>query len=287
MGGDEQELLVESQCELAAKLAHLVLAMVAARLARGLWLLVGWPHQLLRCLSPSVDSVGVLAEFREDVDVFRGMVALGREHRSGVGPWLERSPMHLPYVIQCARALHRRSWTIDPSFVAFLRRKSQRFTNSVICEDGFNIGKNSGRIKGERRYMRPAKFLTTVIAKSLTTKLHRYRGVSRACAPSVRGSTVKDGVFTAKSAECSLKLDGLCSARSKPSWCSPGAERLLVEWADLALGRAVMEQGANAARLDLVSNAWLGAVFAFDHNILVCKADSQQWLLPLCHFAGS
>lgn len=99
---------VDAQDTLAAKLAHLVLAFALCRFDRGLYTMVGWPYQLMRCFLGPGDSEATIANLKRDVAVFAKFQEAEAAGLAGADKWLKRSIMHLPAVIQVVGALRRR-----------------------------------------------------------------------------------------------------------------------------------------------------------------------------------
>lgn len=283
--GDHLEAAVLQNDEMAERLGLITLCMIAARAQRALWFLRGWPQRLVGMLDSVRMTTFLCHELREDYEVYKKFKAAAQSGEAHVATWLRRSVMRLPSVIMMVRALRRREWQPDASFYAWLERHTRRFTNSVLCEDGFNVSKNSRRVKGKKRYMRPQKALTTVLQKRVTSKLHRYVPVLQRSAPAFRGASVPAAAWAPCVNKQRAKWKGLVSAKQSTSWYSPGPDRDAVQHADLAVGRAIC--ATDPPRFDLLSSVWIGEVCDKKHKFVMRRPGSDEWFMPLTAIPGS
>lgn len=288
VSGDELQGLLGQDDELADKMGSMTLALVSARLLRASWLLLGPQNRMLMALDGPNQCERVVQELKGDYEVFSKMKAVVAEGRAGAASeWLERSVLKLPHMIQLVRALRRRQWRVDAKMVQWLDKKSRRFVNSVLCEDGFNVSKNSKRVKGKKKYMRPQKAFSTVVLKRLVSKVHHYTPLSRNSAPAFRGAAVPMEAFRPPLRVGALELPSLCGTSAKPSWSSPGVDRLPVQFVDIKVGRDVF--ASDPPDFGLLDKAWVGELFHFKHGFVVRKKHDggYSWFMPLSHCAGS
>lgn len=162
--------------------------------------------------------------------------------------------------------------------------RGKRFTNSVLCEDGFNLAKNCRRIKGKKRYMRPQKALATVLLKKAASKLHRYTPVLHRGAPAVRGASVPLEAWTPADKK-NTKWKGLVTTKSSTSYYSPGADRDAVQYADLELGRLICQ--TDPPRFALLASVWVGEVCDKAHKFVLHRPGSAEWFMPFSAIPGS
>lgn len=267
------ELLIV-QDDMAKSLACMVWSMVCARTQRGMWLMWGWPNRVMAALAGGHHARSVVEALRKDYDAYVRMEAAGLAGKP-VDEWLRRSSMRMPCVVQLVRALQRRNWQIDASMWAWLSKQSRRLANGVLCEDGFNVAKNS----------RVQKAWTSMVVREVTSRVHRYRPLDRSLAPAQRSPMVTESYFHANPAENSMSFKECSSCKPKADWYSPKIENDAVRHVDMELAHTVLAQTPPA--FEWLHTTWLGDIFKHQHDIIVRKNNSAEWFLPLSPNKGS
>lgn len=173
---------LEAEEERAAVMGRFALATVAARLVR-LVSLRSWPHKALLLLDGEAEARDTLAALRSDYDNFQRLQrfqALGNSHAAALA---RRSVLGLPTVRQLCLALQGGAgdgpWVVSPLLRLFLRRKSERLTGPLICEDGFDAQKNHNIVNGKQRYMMPQKASALLLTQEVLTHSWGFQGSAK------------------------------------------------------------------------------------------------------------
>ena len=164
----DEQLLYEEQ--VADIMGRLVLGMVAARCVRTIYIVRGWPHRALRILNGGDEAGRTMRELENDFKVFEKLEKLADRGDADAKKIVGRHAMRVPCVKQLVTALQRAptvAWTSYDKLVGWLKKEERRMVGSLICEDGFNVQKNSNIVKGKRRYMRPQKACALLARKEV------------------------------------------------------------------------------------------------------------------------
>lgn len=164
----DEGLLVQE--ELAAGMARAALAMIAARAVRSIYILRSWPHRALRILDGGPAADETIHQLRRDYEVYCDLRRIAGSGNPRAATLEKRSVFRLVAVQQIVTALEqgnggRDTWAASPAFRQWLTRKSMRLQSSLMCEDTFNIQKNSSVVKSKRRYMVPQKAAVVALDK--------------------------------------------------------------------------------------------------------------------------
>lgn len=156
--------------ELCSIFVKLLLAMVAARTVRAIYLCRGWPSRAYRFLGSPGSASDTRDALRTDYNEF---LQLERQAHGGnihAQKLRKRSVFQLLSVQQLVEALKRSpkgEWQLYDGLIDFMRQKSQRQVNSHLNECSFNLMKNSATIKSKRRYMAPHKGTAVLIDRQV------------------------------------------------------------------------------------------------------------------------
>lgn len=141
-------------------LGSCVLALVAARARRSIYLVRSWPCRALNLLGEPPEVQATIMALKHDYTNFvriEKLAALGNKRAKIL---YRRSVMKLLCVEQITLALRKSpagEWVMHDGLRRWLMQKSHRLIGSIICEDGFNVTKNANTVKGKRRFLTPAK----------------------------------------------------------------------------------------------------------------------------------
>lgn len=147
--------------EVAQVMGLMTLSLICARMVRSLSWLRGWPHRCM-LLIPEATRAPTLDALRADWENFQQLEQHFKSGKLFLKGMLDRSPFRTAPVRQVVLALEASRWAVSDELLSFLQEKSARLVSRQICEDGFNIMKNSSLCKGKKRYMIPGKALKAV-----------------------------------------------------------------------------------------------------------------------------
>lgn len=147
-------------------MCRMVLAWVVARSVRAIYLVRSWPNRALRILQGGAIAARTIAQLRSDYQVYMQLRAKATQN-TRAATLEKRSIFRLTPVLQLVEGLRGDDgeWRSSRTFEDWLRRKTLRIGSSILCEDAFNIQKNSNVVKSKRRYMAPHKAAVVVLDK--------------------------------------------------------------------------------------------------------------------------
>lgn len=158
------------QADLSSMFVKLLMAMIAARTVRSIYMCRGWPSRAYCLLADPDTATATKQALRTDYEDF---LRLGEAARSGkvhIQKLHKRSVFHLMSVQQLVESFKRSpksGWELHDGLIDFVKQKSRRQVNSHINECSFNLMKNSQTINATRRYMAPHKGTAVLIDRQV------------------------------------------------------------------------------------------------------------------------
>lgn len=187
----------------------------------------------------------------------------------------------------CGQAVKEVDSARDKDLTDLVFKKSCGMVSTQACEDSFNYMKNNNKIKGKRKYGRPQKCMSVVVAKSVLSNIHGFREIDIETHP--QGLTGKllreDFQANSSSSTPSLPFHKLVSTSSTTPWPSPGPQNYSCAHADLALIRDAHRCGD----WSMIDTAWLGEAFVRPkHRILLRDASNGgSWFFAVAAWPDS
>ena len=278
------EDLLEEQ-EYADFVGQLAFSLAFARLRRCLWLVAGWPCRMTRVLGDSVQLANrTVEEFGRDADIYRALKAMdGRvslEERI-----IGRHLLDLTANRQLQVGLAQNDNVITSDFKDLIRQRSSGMIITQAVEDSFGEAKNARQIRGSKRFRKPARAMSIVLAKCVLNKRHRWRSVQQARLSLGLVEKLPKDVYSQARLDRSLKFESVVSTKRSPEHFSPSANNDCVPCADLSMLRGAHRRG----NLKLVRRAWIGALAHIKHRLILCFHDAAEPSLYLAgyHFSES
>lgn len=178
----------------------------------------------------------------------------------------------------------------DPPHVALERVKQllkENFSGVVatqLSEDSFNLCKNSKRLVKNMRYRTPERCFGILLERDVVGRVHRFTGIAPDEALAKRSVKLSKSVFHAGGQDCSVNSRAIVGTNSRPKWYSSKAEDIGRIFAD---GQLYLD-AKTVGQPSIVETAWLGALCAAGHRLLIRKkAPDAPWFFAMHHFSGS
>lgn len=173
----EVEAFIVGHDEIANTLGLMCMTLVAARLRRGLYMMVGYPVCFARMLAddPFV-SKGAIGKFQVDWTNFQKLCKC--DHLLSTSQQvLDRSPFHLLAVRQLVMAFSTSEWTLTSAIRSMLERRFQGVLSTQVVEDVNNSEKNDPSHRGAAHFRRPQTSFAAAVAGRLLEQRHRFAPV--------------------------------------------------------------------------------------------------------------
>jgi hypothetical protein len=168
--------------------------------------------------------------------------------------------------------------------VSLVAKKATGMVASQAAEDTFNFMKNHKSVKGKKKYRRVEKCMSTVLARSVLSKVHRFDDIQVDCAPETLSAKLSPTAFKPDFGTASLPFWKIVGSNSSPTWFSPAATNYSIANADLALVRL----GKATGNFSCINTAWLGTVVRVKHHLLIRDtANGGAWCFAVHHWADS
>lgn len=245
--------------------------MVPARLAT----------RLVAMLDNAQMTLRLCQELQEDAEVYKKFKAVAEAGEPHVGAWLRRSAMRLPSVILVVRALRRRQWRPDKGSYQWLDRRSRRFTNSVLCEDGFNL-QELPEDQWQEALHAPAESDDDGAAQAGDFEVAPVCACVAPQRPSLSGCECPSGRMVCVRQEVDGEVEGPRLDEAGDLLAQPWD---VVQFADLEVGRAIC--ASDPPRFGLLASIWIGEVCDKNRKFVMRKPGAEQWLMPLTAVLGS
>lgn len=262
--------------EMADLLGQAGFTMAFIRLRRLLWLVSGWPHRWAAALDSADEGRSVIAAWRRDRVIFDEFNRFDHLIASDRGV-IDRHVFQLTNNMQIEAALKESSDTLTTKVADFLTRRFSGGFSTQAVEDMNGEQKNSGQVRGAKKFRKPATSWATVLKKGVLDVRHKFTPVGLGAASCHRSRTLPADVFGASQKQESLSFSEIVTTSSKPDFFSPSAVNHCLPVSDLFMLRRAKDLSA----YNLCRNAWMGELFDISHHILLTQKRTDGSLMHL------
>lgn len=155
--------------------------------------------------------------------------------------------------------------------LATIRQNFTGILGSQLAEDCFNHMKNHRLLKSKKKYRKPTKCMSAVLASKVLSQVHDYKEVDVVMAPEERSVKLSKEVFQATKLKPSLPFHKIVSTSSTVPWYSPGAANWSCASADLDAILYAHKHNSFAA----LQHTWFGTFVRPDHQLLLRRASGD------------
>ena len=265
---DESRLSITvEQDEFANNMGTLSLYMVASRLARCMWMMVGWSSRSRLFLNDDNDQAySEIKSFEEDFNAFR---AYGVAVAGAAGPerrFHDRSIFHTVLLRQLVAAMQSCEWDVpDERVRAFLEKRFHRLMSTQLIEDAFQRQKVRKQGHSTRAVGLVENF-DILRRREVLTSVHHYKAIDVTTGAPVRTTYMKDEVFEPAPGKCSVDCKNVTTLVSSTTYYSPSATRHAVKYGDIF----ALRDATRAGTLNRLPNLFLGSL-ATASNLLILR----------------
>ena len=167
---NDEEMLIEHDDEWAKFSGQLTMTLVAKRQRRLLYLTNGFPHKCFKGITLTSVSVKMAEDFKLAYDAFKWV-----EGAAGLGTVAEamvkRSAFQTTAVQQLVAAFTELHWKPHKDIHNHLTERSKGIISSDPIEFLHSVQKNSGQLKGGKKFRRPERSFAVALASGHTSTI--------------------------------------------------------------------------------------------------------------------
>lgn len=266
--------------DMAQRMVHLVMGVTYMRLKRCSPMLFGWGSRSSLFLLGGEEAQRELDLFLRDFECYQRFKQEAGQF-GGLREVVERSALGHVANQQLHGVLQSGGFSLErPDMRRFLTSCHSRILGSQVCEDAFNVQKNSAPTPWQNRMGSIEESFRTLLEHSPLADKHRYDEVRLATDPVARDVALPREVFRARPASMPAEFRPLTSFKDKTEWPTCKAE----DWGLAFAEQVVMCRACDRNELSFVENSWLGALAQASHDIIVRQITAGtpgQWMFPL------
>lgn len=266
--------------ELATRMADLVIALLAPRVKRFLWLIRGWPARACLMIKDHNEEGTIkktLKDFLEDYDNYQYIKGLTTP---GIAEKKKRSIFELMSVEHLVRCLAEERYEATQKFDDMLKLRFNRLMGTQVLEDGFNRQRRKEELS-KNKQGRPQMMMQKLISTSILSGVHHFAEATVDERVIQRGTKLGSDVFH-PSGKVWERLREVIGYNRNSTWWSSTPDNQAVPYADLELYRWVR---ARKREKDL-QTSWLSCLLR-GPRLLLREVRTKRWFFVLCEITTS
>lgn len=269
-----------SENDYATTYGSMLVALLAQRIRRCLWLTQGWPWSMSAILKGHGQE-RLLDRFIDDVRNFRELKNCSNKTKAAK----DIEARHVfnkasnQQLIMAMRDRQQPGFLKD--FVGVIKQHSRVAIGTQIVEDSFGTAKNARVVRTSSRYRKPERAMSSVLRHHVLDKRHRWLPIEADAPMYAKTARLGKDSFQPKVDRRSIEWAEVVSTSGATDWYSPKSENYSATTADLAMIKRALELGD----ANLMGNAWMGEIAGVSHNILlgVPSSEGVRWHHLLHH----